>query len=127
MSPSLSMKIVLIAENGKSEREQLLKHLSCHPGLNSIDTASDGKEALTKLMSKQYDLALINTHLPLLSGLEVVKRLEKVPYIILYSSSGDNAVKAFDVGVRDYIVKPVTRDRLYRAIERFLKRAKNCG
>lgn len=71
------------------------------------------------------DAVFIDVNMPGLSGTELAKlvaAMKPAPALVFVTGVGDVAVEAFDLGAIDYILKPVTRDRLERAIERVLVR-----
>jgi DNA-binding response OmpR family regulator len=82
------------------------------------EVAEDGNVAIDMLDHNQYDLVLIDIHLPFHSGLELVRHLRsklgrKTPVIILTAFSDPQMQKqAKELGINDYIVKPFNPDDL---------------
>jgi DNA-binding LytR/AlgR family response regulator len=56
--------------------------------------------------------------MPGMSGVELLKNLEKKPIVILVSGKADYALEAFELNVADYLIKPVTLPRFTKAVER---------
>lgn len=73
-------------------------------------------EAFNYLQTEDVDLVFLDVEMPGMSGIELVKNLEKRPIIILITSKKDYAVEAFELNVADYIVKPVTLSRFTMAV-----------
>jgi two-component system, LytTR family, response regulator AlgR len=87
-----------------------------------MGAANNGAMALSLIESLKPDLILLDITMPDLDGLEMVKRLERanghLPVIIFVTAHNDFAVQAFDTPAVDYLLKPISKDRLARAIER---------
>jgi DNA-binding response OmpR family regulator len=91
------------------------------------DTAENGNSAIEKLISNDYELILIDIHLPFHSGLEIIKYLrselkKKTPVVILTAFSDPQMQKqARELGINDYILKPFNPADLLARIGSFLK------
>ncbi len=95
------------------------------PSLSVVGTASDGGAALRLADALSPDLLLLDMTMPELDGLAVARRLasrDKSPAIIFVTAHDNFAVEAFDLEAIDYVLKPVTPDRLSRAIARAVAR-----
>lgn len=93
--------------------------------INVIGTASDGAAALRLVEALSPDLVLLDMTMPELDGLGVagsLGKLENPPAVIFVTAHDDFAVEAFDLEAIDYVLKPVSADRLGRAIERAIAR-----
>jgi DNA-binding LytR/AlgR family response regulator len=73
-------------------------------------------EAFNYLETEDVDLIFLDVEMPGMTGIELVKNLEKRPIIILITSKKDYAVEAFELNVADYIIKPVTLSRFTMAV-----------
>jgi two-component system response regulator AlgR len=90
-------------------------------GIALVGTASDGASALRMVDALMPDLLLCDIAMPDLNGLEVaaaVEKLDSPPAIVFVTAFDRYAVAAFDVAAVDYLLKPVSPDRLARAIAR---------
>lgn len=95
------------------------------PALNVVGTASDGAAALRLVEALHPDLVLLDMTMPELDGLGVARHLAGVaspPAIVFVTAHDSFAVEAFDLDAVDYVLKPVTAERLERAIGRALAR-----
>jgi two-component system response regulator AlgR len=93
--------------------------------LSVIGTASDGEAALTLAAKLAPDLLLLDMTMPGMDGLAVARELgrsDASPAVIFVTAHEDFAVEAFDLDAIDYVLKPVGRDRLERAVARVLAR-----
>lgn len=112
---------VIIVEDETPSREILKKNLSEFPEFKLQNIARNGKDALQILNENKYDLLFLDINLPLMSGLEVLDNLKKdLPYIIFVTGYDKYAMKAFEIGAIDYLLKPYTKERFRQSINRFI-------
>lgn len=91
------------------------------PMVRLAGTASDGAQALERIAEFSPDLVLLDLTMPELDGLAVARRLARQanpPAVIFVTAHDNHAVEAFDLDAVDYVLKPVEKDRLERAIAR---------
>ncbi len=90
-----------------------------------VGTASDGAAALRLTGKLDPDLVLLDMTMPGMDGLAVARELgrsEEPPAVIFVTAHEDFAVEAFDLDAIDYVLKPVARERLERAVARATSR-----
>ena len=90
-------------------------------GVSLVGTASDGASALRMVDALAPDLVLCDIAMPGLNGLEVaaaIEGLDNPPAVVFVTAFDRYAVAAFDVAAVDYLLKPVSPDRLARALAR---------
>lgn len=95
------------------------------PSLRVVGTASDGAAALRLAEKLEPDLVLLDMTMPELDGLSVARHFagqDHAPAVIFVTAHDHFAVEAFDLDAVDYVLKPVSADRLARAIERAVAR-----
>ena len=97
------------------------EYISKVPFLELAGKFSDGLSALEYLMSNETDLMFLDIEMGGLSGMQLLKSLEKRPYVIMTTAYRDYAADAFDLNVTDYLLKPFTFERFLKAVE------KSCG
>ena len=120
------LKILLVEDNIINQKITLL---TLKPLVNSIDTASNGKEALDKFGTSNYDLILMDIQMPVMSGLlaaEKIRALESttnshIPIIAITANAmiGDKE-KCMSAGIDDYISKPFQPSALIEKIKKSL-------
>ena len=98
-----------------------------------VVTASNGKEALDIVDRKNIDLILLDINMPKMSGFEVAKKLREnpetkdIPIFIISSLKQDlNINKAYELGIDEYITKPMNIQHLKLRINKFLQKRGGC-
>jgi len=94
-------------------------------GIEVAGSALDGAEALRLAGALSPDLVLLDMTMPELDGLSVARslaRAENPPAVIFVTAHDNFAVEAFDLDAVDYVLKPVTPERLERAVARAVAR-----
>ena len=118
---------VLAVDDELPALEDLVRMLEASPAVDRVESAASAEEALVALGDgAAIDAVFLDVRMPGLGGLElarVLRRFERSPAIVFVSAFDDAAVGAFEVAAVDYLVKPVSRQRLDEAIERAARRA----
>jgi two-component system LytT family response regulator len=110
---------VLVADDEALARRRLLRLLQAIPGVESVGECTDGAEVLDRIREGGVDVVLLDIHMPNLTGLDAMELMPlDGPYVIFCTAHPDHAVKAFDAGAVDYLLKPIEAARLHKAIER---------
>lgn len=110
---------VLIADDEQPARQRLRGMISAYPGMEIVGEAGDGEQTIQLVAELRPDLVLLDIQMPGSSGIEVAASLPSPrPKIIFCTAYDQYAVDAFELCAVDYLLKPVTRTRLARAIER---------
>lgn len=119
------MTRILITDDEAKIREMIRKYAEFE-GFE-VDEAVDGMEAVSKCLSNQYDLVVMDIMMPNLDGFSASKEIRKADPsmpIILLSALGEeyDRIHGFDIGVDDYVVKPFSSKELMMRIHAILKR-----
>ncbi len=120
------MRKILVVDDNPVSRE-LLCELLGEPG-RDIAEAADGQEALQRIAADTPDLVLLDIHMPVLDGYEVVARLRadpryarlRVVAFTAFAMRGDRQ-RAMDAGFDGYITKPVDGAALRRQVRELLE------
>ncbi len=111
---------VLIIEDELPARELLIEFLLHRPELKLDGIAKNGDEALQKLSEKEYDIIFLDISLPVMSGIELLERLDFKPNVIFTTAFDKYALRAFDLGAIDYLLKPFTFKRFNQAVDKVI-------
>ncbi len=109
----------LIADDEPALAEYLRARLAVlWPELALLPLAKNGIEALSAIRDEEPEIAFLDIRMPGLTGLELAARIDTPTHVVFVTAYDQFAVEAFDRDAVDYILKPVSDDRLARAIER---------
>lgn len=109
----------LIVDDEPLARKLIASHVAKIDGLECVGECSNAIEASNVLRSKQVDLIFLDIQMPEISGLQLVGSLKNPPAIILTTAFRDFAPEAFDIDAVDYLLKPISFERLLKAVNRF--------
>lgn len=120
-------KRILIVDDTRSVRTLVEMTLS-RSGFEFVQ-ASDGEDALAKATKQAFDLIITDLNMPLLDGIEFIRRLKQIPerattpvFFLTTEASEDSIEMGKSIGVTAWIVKPFARDRLIAAVQQVLSK-----
>lgn len=116
---------VLVVDDEPLAVERLQLLLARIEGVTLAGTASDGAAALRLVEAVGPDAVLLDIAMPGMDGIDVARalaRVERPPVVIFVTAFDTFAVAAFDIEAVDYVMKPVSAERLARAVERARER-----
>jgi len=113
----------LIIDDEPLAHEVILHHLYQHQGIQVVGQCFSAIEALKWLAAHQTDLLLLDINMPALSGIELLKVLANRPQVILISAYQQYAMQGYELDVTDYLLKPVSAERLLQALDKVRRRA----
>ena len=109
----------IIAEDELPQRRELRALLTeLWPQLHIVAECEDGLAALEALQQHRPQIAFLDIRMPGVSGLEVARAAGTHCHVVFITAYEEYALSAFDRGAVDYVLKPVARERLSRALER---------
>ena len=113
----------VIAEDEENLREELRETLAAvWPELQVCAEAADGKQALRALEKHAPDVLFLDIQMPGMNGLEVARHASGKCHVVFVTAYDNYAVSAFDQGAIDYVMKPLSPQRLGQAVQRLRER-----
>ncbi len=113
--------VVLAVDDEPPALDELAYLLRADHRVAAVHTAGDATDALRVLRDTDVDAVFLDIRMPGLDGMElarVLRRFSRPPAIVFVTAYDDGAVDAFDLGVTDYVRKPVRRERLAESLRR---------
>lgn len=110
----------LIVDDEPIARKVLREELEHLDSIGAVEEAEDGQAALGKIALLKPDLVFLDIHMPVMSGFELLDHLNGgwLPAVIMVTAYDQHAIRAFEAGAIDYLLKPISQQRLVLAIER---------
>lgn len=110
----------LVVDDEPIARQVLREDLEEMPDVEVIGEAGNGGEALERIASARPDLVFLDLQMPGHDGFHVLSHLPQAnpPCVVIVTAFDQHAVRAFETGAIDYLLKPVGRERLVKCMER---------
>ncbi|MBL4568400.1 MAG: response regulator transcription factor [Flavobacteriaceae bacterium] len=109
----------LIIDDEELARELIETHLTQLTGFELVASCASAIEASTILQQQTIDLLFLDIEMPVLKGTEFFKNLINKPNVIFTTAYRDYALDGFELNAIDYLLKPITFARFFKAIEKF--------
>ena len=113
----------VIAEDEKLASQRLKRLLNKYADVRIIGEAGDGRTALDVVNELKPDILFLDIQMPVMTGIEIVTKFKHIPHIIFTTAYDQYAVNAFEIGAVDYLLKPINKESVHRALERVRSRA----
>ncbi len=113
------MKALLI-DDERLARAELRRLLRAHPEIEIVGEAANAAQAEGKISALRPDLIFLDVQMPGRTGFELLADLPDAPRVIFTTAYDQYALKAFDFGALDYLLKPIEPARLAQALARVL-------
>jgi two-component system, LytTR family, response regulator len=109
----------LIVDDEPVARSVLAEELAEMEAVSVVGEAENGEAALRQIEGLRPDLVLLDIQMPVMDGFEVIRRLRgPLPAIVFVTAYSEHALRAFEIGAVDYLLKPISVERLHAALER---------
>src|SRR5690606_15169369 len=114
---------ILIVDDSRLARKELADLIGEQPEQEVIAEAADVTSAIAAINAHKPDLVLLDIHLPDGDGFDVLEQSDFTPQVIFTTAYEQHALRAFEFNALDYLLKPVTAERLTQALQRLEKSA----
>lgn len=109
----------LIVDDEPLARLRMQKLISDYPlSFEIIGEADNGEQAVEKINTLRPELIFLDIQMPELNGFEVLQQLSYFPKVIFCTAFDEFALQAFDSNCIDYLVKPLTKERFAKSVEK---------
>jgi len=112
------MKIAIV-DDSRLARAELREMLAAQGDVHLVGEAANAEEARALIEREHPDLVLLDIHMPGKDGFALLDELERVPAVVFVTAYDEFALRAFEVNALDYLLKPVTPERLQRALAKY--------
>ncbi len=112
----------LIVEDEPLARNLMTEYVKKIPYLNLVDACSSPLAAIEILRKQSIDLLFLDIQMPEITGISLLKVLQKKPMVILTTAYSEYALEGYELDVIDYLLKPITFERFLRAVEKASQR-----
>ena len=113
------MKCVIIDDEFLA-RSIVKEYLKEHSTIEIVAECSDGFEGLKAIQQHQPQLIFLDIQMPKINGFEMLELVENLPKVIFTTAFEEYALKAFEINAVDYLLKPFSKERFEKALNKAL-------
>jgi len=117
------MKRALIIDDEPLARLIVREYLQSFPQIEVLQECGDGFEGVKAINQYQPDLIFLDVQMPKINGFEMLELVEQQPAVIFTTAFDEYAIKAFETHAADYLLKPFSKERFTKAVEKWLSQA----
>ena len=114
------MKAIIIDDEPLA-RSIVKEYLQQHAGIELIAECNDGFEGVKAINQYQPDLIFLDIQMPKINGFEMLELIDNPPQVIFTTAFEEYAIKAFETHAVDYLLKPFSKDRFDKALQKLMQ------
>ncbi len=114
------MKAIIIDDEPLA-RSIIREYLQFHPQIQLVAECNDGFEGVKAIQQFQPDLIFLDIQMPKINGFEMLELIELPPAVIFTTAFDEYAIKAFESHAVDYLLKPFSRERFDKAMNKLMQ------
>jgi len=111
------MKAIIIDDEPLA-RMMVKEYLESYPNITVVEECNDGFEGMKAIQQHQPDLIFLDIQMPKINGFEMLELIDNPPQVIFTTAFEEYAIKAFDAHAADYLLKPFSKERFDKAIQK---------
>lgn len=111
---------VLIADDEEPARNRLKSLLSNNSSFKIVYEAENGDQVFTGIIEKEPMVAFLDINMPGASVFNTIPSLKNPPLVVFQTAYSEHGVKAFDIDAVDYLLKPVSRERFNKSLNKII-------
>ena len=111
----------IIVDDEPLARNVVKNHLSGFEDIEIVAECENAIEAAKIIRENKIDLLFLDIEMPKISGFDFLKELQQSPKIIIITAYRNYALKGYEYDIVDYLLKPVSFDRFYKALNKYFK------
>jgi two-component system, LytTR family, response regulator len=112
----------IIIDDEPLAREIVKEYLQPFTQVQILQECNDGFEGLKAIQQHQPDIVFLDVQMPKINGFEMLELVETMPAIIFTTAFEEHAIRAFEVNAVDYLLKPFSKERFDKALQKWLDR-----
>ncbi len=118
------MKAIIIDDEPLA-RMMVKEYLQSYPEIEVVEECNDGFEGMKAIQHHQPDLIFLDIQMPKINGFEMLELIDEPPQVIFTTAFEEYAIKAFDAHAADYLLKPFSKERFDKAIQKLQQHTTN--
>jgi two-component system, LytTR family, response regulator len=118
------MKAIIIDDEPLA-RLIVKEYLQAYPHITVVQECNDGFEGMKAIQEHQPDLIFLDIQMPKINGFEMLELIDEPPLVIFTTAFEEFAIKAFDAHAADYLLKPFSKERFDKAMQKVMLQQSN--
>lgn len=115
----------IIVDDEPLARDIIKDYLKDYPSIAVTEECNNGFEGLKAIQQHQPDLVFLDIQMPKINGFEMLELIDYTPSLIFTTAFDEFAIKAFEKNAIDYLLKPFSKERFAKSIEKFMQKPDN--
>lgn len=111
----------LLIDDEPLARSLVAEYLQAYPEIKIVQECNDGFEGVKAIAQHKPDLIFLDIQMPKINGFEMLELLDQPPSVIFTTAFDEYAMKAFETHAIDYLLKPFSKERFDKAIQKWLQ------
>jgi len=124
MQQNNSMTAIIIDDEPLA-RSMIKEYLQPYTNIELLQECGDGFEGIKAIQQHQPDLIFLDIQMPKINGFEMLELIDNPPAVIFTTAFEEYAIKAFDAHAADYLLKPFSKERFDKAIQKMMLQKSN--
>ena len=120
------MKAIIIDDEPLA-RMMVKEYLQAYPHITVVEECNDGFEGMKAIQHHQPDLIFLDIQMPKINGFEMLELIDNPPQVIFTTAFDEYAIKAFDAHAADYLLKPFSKVRFDKAMQKLQQQRTNAA
>ncbi|SFW59733.1 LytR/AlgR family response regulator transcription factor [Chitinophaga sancti] len=112
----------VIIDDEPLAREIVKEYLGTYTQIQLLQECNDGFEGLKAIQQHQPDIIFLDVQMPKINGFEMLELVEELPAVIFTTAFEEHAIRAFEVNATDYLLKPFSKERFDKALQKWLEK-----
>jgi two-component system, LytTR family, response regulator len=101
------------------------EYLQAYPHITLVQECGDGFEGMKAIQEHKPDLIFLDVQMPKITGFEMLELIDEPPLVVFTTAFEEYAIKAFDAHAADYLLKPFSKERFDKAMQKLLQQKNN--
>jgi len=115
---------VIIIDDEPLARSIVKEYLANYPDIKVLAECNDGFEGLKAIQQYEPEVIFLDIQMPKINGFEMLELIENAPQVIFTTAFDEYAIKAFESNAIDYLLKPFSKERFDKAIQKYINQQK---
>jgi len=116
------MKVIIIDDEPLA-RSIVKEYLQSYTDIDIVAECGDGFEGMKAIVQHEPELIFLDIQMPKINGFEMLELIENPPAVIFTTAFDEFAIKAFELNATDYLLKPFSKERFNKAVQKYLNKS----